>query len=533
MEKKNKDMKHYISMLGALLLLLTTTSCRQDSDSLYNYAIDDPVIFSDAKKSFEKQFEIFWHGMDQNYCLFSYERNFGLDWDAIYDEYLPQFQALDKQETVTDDELRLLIANLTSGIHDGHFDTTFLNYMTGNYITVTPSDIANTSRPDYSTAYSFTPDLTYYAPSSLGGNGEFKTWNTGSSLAVTFFNDLRDNPSKGVTWVSAQVKALTVKSRTSSLTDHEVFLLDAYKDLLNRLIQMYKAGYITPAFLKNYNDIVSSFALLKVPGLEPYDEALQNNGMQTYTGVTQDNIAYLYMSNFNLSPCLSENIRTQFFPNLSESGVALLKPVENVWKQWFQSVQDLLKSGQLKGVILDLRSNPGGLFYDFQYVLGSLLPSGDHQIGYAYYKRGMGRYDYSTTMPEHASAYPEAHEAITTQPLVILTNSSSVSMSEITTLSAKELLHACQIGTRTWGALCPLSDNNYYSIDFSGHVGVQGKTPVHCTIAQQVFTDLEGHIYDGVGLQPDIELAFDDNLYKTQKRDNQFERALDFIRNNK
>ncbi len=524
-------MKNKICMLGALLLMLTATSCRQDTDVIHNYGSNDQLIFSGADNSFEKQFQIFWHGMDQNYCLFAYDRTFGLDWDAVYDEFLPQFRALDEKDNVTDKELEELLIKLTAGLHDGHFYTSFKNYHTGKHIKVQPQQVVIKSRPDIAPTDSFRLDLSYYYPVENKGNGEFKIWKSASSLYNDFFADLRSDDNKGLKWLQLQVSMLTNKSKNNAITEHEAYLLSGYTELRDKLVKFYN-NFNGRESVITYNNLVDTYSYLHVPGLLPYDVSLLEDGMKASTGVTKDNIAYFYMSDFLLTSSVSDSVRNVDMAGSSKNAIALVEAVGFVWKQWFNSVQSLIKSGELKGVIIDLRSNGGGQLSDFPYVVGSLLPSGSHQIGYSYFKRGVGRFDYSVNMPFHVQGYEQPHEVITNQPVVILTNCLSVSMSEVSTLTAKQLLHACQIGSTTWGGLCALSDNSNYGLNYSGHVGTYGKTAVFCNIPMLVLSDLNGKIYEGVGVKPDIEVTYDYNLYKTQYRDNQFERALQYIREN-
>ena len=45
-------MKHKLFILGALFLLLTVTSCRQESDALYSYGHNDELRFQEANESY-------------------------------------------------------------------------------------------------------------------------------------------------------------------------------------------------------------------------------------------------------------------------------------------------------------------------------------------------------------------------------------------------------------------------------------------------------------------------------------------------
>ena len=115
-------MKHKLFILGALLLLLTVASCRQESDALYSYGQNDELRFQEANESYAGEFKLFWHAMNQNYALWDYEREFGFDWDAAYDAFLPRFEALDQRlengEEITDEEYQSLLEDLVRPFHD-------------------------------------------------------------------------------------------------------------------------------------------------------------------------------------------------------------------------------------------------------------------------------------------------------------------------------------------------------------------------------------------------------------------------------
>ena len=99
----NYNMKNKIMILGAMLLLVLVTSCREESDALQNYAFNDGLAFDKAKKSFAGKFKVLWKALDQNYGVWDYERSQGVDWDAVYDEFLPKYEALDQRDDVTDE----------------------------------------------------------------------------------------------------------------------------------------------------------------------------------------------------------------------------------------------------------------------------------------------------------------------------------------------------------------------------------------------------------------------------------------------
>ena len=97
-------MKKILSITSVMLLMLSMGACRPESDTLVSYAHNDKLVFARADSSFAAKFQIMWNGLNQYYSIWDYEAHHGVDWDAIYDEYYPQFEALDKASTVTDDD---------------------------------------------------------------------------------------------------------------------------------------------------------------------------------------------------------------------------------------------------------------------------------------------------------------------------------------------------------------------------------------------------------------------------------------------
>ena len=56
-------------ILGALLLLVMVTSCREESDAVQNYVFNDGQAFKEAKESYAGKFQVLWKALDQNYAI--------------------------------------------------------------------------------------------------------------------------------------------------------------------------------------------------------------------------------------------------------------------------------------------------------------------------------------------------------------------------------------------------------------------------------------------------------------------------------
>ena len=439
-------MKHKLFILGALLLLLTVTSCRQESDALYNYRHNDALRFEEANKSYAGEFKLFWHAMNQNYPLWDYEREFGFDWDAAYDEFLPRFETLDQRrendEEITDQEYKSLLEDLVRPFHDSHMMAIFKNHATDNDIVVEPYLQRIYDREDFSVAAGFEPDLSYY-------------WNEG------------------------------------------------------RISRYQSASTITASAIEMYPDYAEK-------------------GIEISSCVIDDGVAYLEFSSFGLGYYLNKN--RDYFPSAPQSVRALNQTVVDAWNNWFCMIQEMKKNGTLKGVIIDLRGNTGGLIRDFKYVLGALVPQDNpFQVGYLREKNGVGRYDYGPLMPDEHPVLSDPHETIT-EPIIVLTNCLSGSMSETTALGAKALSNGRVVGKRSFGAFGGVyTEPESYSLTYTGCIGEMGKTPVYIYLPMSAGFSMNKKCYEGVGVEPDIEVDFDKDLFTATRYDTQLDRALQYI----
>ncbi len=132
------------------------------------------------------------------------------------------------------------------------------------------------------------------------------------------------------------------------------------------------------------------------------------------------------------------------------------------------------------------------------------------------------------------STYEGDHVTVT-EPIVVLANAKSVSMSEITSIGTRQLENAKLIGTRTWGGLCSLTVNAANSFNYAGKIGVEGVTPVFVYCPMLAALDREsGKPLEGIGVTPDIEVQLDLQAWnKGNGPDSQLDRAIEYIVNGK
>ena len=126
----------------------------------------------------------------------------------------------------------------------------------------------------------------------------------------------------------------------------------------------------------------------------------------------------------------------------------------------------------------------------------------------------------------------DKHEVIT-EPVVIMTNCNSLSMSELTTLIVRSMDNGTHIGKTTKGGICGLSSSDSFSFDYMGYIGVKGATPIYVYLPQVACLTLDHQIIEGVGIKPDIEVNLDLTQLQATGRDTQLDRALQFLRTGK
>ena len=171
----------------------------------------------------------------------------------------------------------------------------------------------------------------------------------------------------------------------------------------------------------------------------------------------------------------------------------------------FSDAQKTLEEEGMKSLIVDLRSNTGGLVSAAVDVLECFLPESD----VLYVQDNTGK----------RSAYKAYDEDEINIPVVILTNGYTASASEIFTGALKDYGKAISIGTKTYGK--GVVQSFYYLFDNSA---------LKLT-TEQYFTP-NGTALDGNGIDPDIEVELDADAYYDPENpvDNQLEEAVNYLK---
>lgn len=536
-----RDISHLIHhTLSIMFIAFAITSCRPLGDDLLSYGQNDDQAFAASKASFAGEFATFWLAMNENYCIWDYEAEFGLDWDEVYDTYLPQFQALDERQTpVSDDELKALYCQFLDSIHDGHCAFQIKNRHTGHYIVVNPNlDRNMRERPQVYTDEATATTLDLYRTSAADPRYLIHDYRSTSAteIIVETIDSVANRLLRGTAeYIQAVNDAGGPTPLNDSIYDAVLRLRQHANTLLGWLANPDIVSTSMDQVASAYNSLCTKYGIVASQvgvNMPTLDVKLAADPLKYIRyALFEGNIAYIRLGGFYLSNHLPDGALTS---DTTSMYYAYQMAVRETWKQWFDTIQALHNAGQLGGVIIDVRNNGGGNTDDYQYVLGALLPSGGWESHTLRVKNGTGRLDFAPLIPFTVKTYPTEHAVISQQPIVLLANSHSVSLSENTTWGVKNQPNGYVIGTRTFGGLSALNPvPEAYSDTYSGAFGVRDVTPIYGYVPKLIclYQHEDGRLrpVEGVGFEPDEPLPFNLSLWQTTGRDNQLERALDYI----
>lgn len=194
------------------------------------------------------------------------------------------------------------------------------------------------------------------------------------------------------------------------------------------------------------------------------------------SGMLDNNIGYVYLAQFTASAV-----------------------------EQFENAVDELKKNGAESIIFDLRDNPGGVLNGAVSILDYLLPEG--LIAYVEDKYG-NRTDYKST---------DGTDELDIS-CVVLVNENSASASELFTGALKDRGYATVVGKKTFGkgivqSLFSLGDGSGLKIT-----------------VERYFTP-NGVCIHGTGIEPDIEVEYDEDKFKEDGTDTQLEAAIEYLEN--
>lgn len=191
--------------------------------------------------------------------------------------------------------------------------------------------------------------------------------------------------------------------------------------------------------------------------------------------------------------------------NMDEDKIATIQITEfdEVTLSQFESSLNEAKQEGMKGLVLDLRDNPGGSLQTVVAVANHILPKG--LVVYTEDRDGR-RKEYTCDGRDELDV-----------PLVVLVNGNSASASEILAGSIKDYKKGTILGTTTFGKgivqrIFAISDGSAVKLTISHYYTPSG-ADIH-----------------GVGIAPDEELELDVEAYVEDGTDNQMNCAKEILR---
>ena len=205
------------------------------------------------------------------------------------------------------------------------------------------------------------------------------------------------------------------------------------------------------------------------------------------------------------------NTKTQILKNAASEKIVYVRLAQfgdTAGDEWMkianQVSQELRSDKSIKGMVLDLRNNPGGYLNDAVYIASEFIPDG---VAVMQEDKNGDRIPYNVS----------GKGLLTDVPLVVLINKGSASASEIVSGALRDHKRALLIGETSFG-----KGTIQQAEDLGSGAGL------HITIAKWLTPNgtWVGNGKNGTGLTPDISVALDS---KDPSHDTQLEKAVETL----
>lgn len=251
-------------------------------------------------------------------------------------------------------------------------------------------------------------------------------------------------------------------------------------------------------------DIITEIEGVKIPSEKTASEGMElirgENGTNVTINVLRDgeNIKFTLTRRYITTSMVSYGMSDDYI------GYIQISQFTDHAAEEFKEAMDDLNFKGMKGLIIDVRSNPGGKLTSVLAISDYLMPEG--LIMYEEDKKG-NRQEYRST----------DDTAVLNVPCAILTDENSASASEVFAGAMKDRGYAVTIGKKTYGkgivqTMRMLSDGSGLKFTICHYF-----TP-------------NGNDIHGVGIEPDVEADFDTELARNEGRDTQMEAAIEYIK---
>lgn len=153
--------------------------------------------------------------------------------------------------------------------------------------------------------------------------------------------------------------------------------------------------------------------------------------------------------------------------------------------EWSQAVADIKAkwdNGEIKGLVLDLRDNPGGYLESSVYLAGEFLDQGKLVV------------EQESTSYENKDYFVTRQGSLLSIPMTVLINGGSASAAEILSGALRDYKRATLIGEKSFG-----KGSVQEAIDLGDGMGL------HITVAKWVLP--KGDWINGKGIEPEVKVG--------------------------
>lgn len=536
-----KRVKHKITIFGLSILSLSSLTVL-NSCSADDITITDPRRFTaEDVKSYADLFEVFWKTMDQQYNYF-YEQKYqgGLDWDGIYKTYYPKFAALQTYGRPNEDDGQINEDYLTASQYfkeimhpliDRHFSVKIQFPATNKNIIRTVTFYGGMLDEEIPNVYPFAQKYGYMEDrvnsdafkSIVGSFGilagnlntnpdiyylSFSQFAVTNNLKITLANNYL-NPGKG----NALLLTESILEASKELKDiKDANMRNAIKEVTFNILKDYNTYSDSKAY-KAFMEEVTKFNQTEVVSNEFMLSA--QNALRTYNALPKYTTITPYGALYNAETAEYINLFVGLLDNHVKYGYnfpELTRALSQVLTrgEFYQKFLNPLHTGEIKKIIIDLRSNGGGAVVDARFISDRFITK-NAVFAYQRTREGNGRFNYTPWV--EAKTKPHNFGIPANIPIAVLTDKGSASMSEITTLMLKSQGNqVVSIGDYSAGATAGLGAVD----DFNGGTRDEiagGKLTFYMPLL--AMKDAEGVVVEGVGVKP--------NIYVTPPTDSEVE----------
>ncbi len=207
-----------------------------------------------------------------------------------------------------------------------------------------------------------------------------------------------------------------------------------------------------------------------------------------------------------------EAIKVESVELTFEKNAAVLKLTrfgDNTNAEWAKAVSEIEKryrAASIKGMVLDMRDNPGGYLQSAVYISSEFLPEGKLVVKQQYYDGKSEDFTVDRT------------GQLLSIPVAVLVNKGSASASEIVAGTLQDYKRAKLVGEKSFG-----KGSIQEALDLSKGAGL------HVTVAKWILP--KGEWINGKGVKPDIEIEnkISEGNTLTRENDAQLDRALEVL----